>query len=124
MIAPMATVRPLLRVDGLHVVFGSGERARSAVHGVDLHIQPGEVVGLVGESGSGKSLTALAIMQLLPHEARASSGAVFFDGTDLLKLSRRALNERRGRDIAMIFQDPLSALNPATPAGARFFATL
>ena len=62
MIAPTATVRPLLRVDGLHVVFGSGERARSAVHGVDLHIQPGEVVGLVGESGSGKSLTALAIM--------------------------------------------------------------
>ena len=124
MIAPMATVRPLLRVDGLHVVFGSGERARSAVHGVDLHIQPGEVVGLVGESGSGKSLTALAIMQLLPHEARASSGAVFFDGTDLLKLSRRSLNERRGRDIAMIFQDPLSALNPAIPVGRQIFDSL
>ena len=83
------TDKPLLRVDGLHVVFGTGTRARGAVHGIDLFVKPGEVVGIVGESGSGKSLTALAIMQLLPRGARVGSGAVFFDGTDLLKLSRR-----------------------------------
>jgi oligopeptide/dipeptide ABC transporter ATP-binding protein len=115
---------PLLRVDGLHVVFGTGTRTRSAVHGIDLFLKPGEVIGIVGESGSGKSLTALAIMQLLPHGARVSSGAVFFDGVDLLKLSPAALNERRGRDIAMIFQDPLTALNPAIPVGRQIFDSL
>src|SRR5258708_38091603 len=115
---------PLLRVDGLHVTFGTGEGGRTAVHGVDIQIGRGEVIGLVGESGSGKSLTALAIMQLLPHGAQANSGAVFFDGIDLLKLSRRALNERRGRDIAMIFQDPLTALNPAIPVGRQIYDSL
>jgi oligopeptide/dipeptide ABC transporter ATP-binding protein len=121
---PLARPEPLLRVDGLHVTFGTGEGSRAAVHGVDIQIGRGEVVGLVGESGSGKSLTALAIMQLLPHGAQANSGAVFFDGIDLLKLSRRALNERRGRDIAMIFQDPLTALNPAIPVGRQIYDSL
>jgi oligopeptide/dipeptide ABC transporter ATP-binding protein len=118
------TDEPLLRVDGLHVVFGTGARTRSAVHGIDLSIKSGEVVGIVGESGSGKSLTALAIMQLLPRGAHIGSGAVFFDGVDLLKLSPAALNQRRGRDIAMIFQDPLTALNPAIPVGKQICDSL
>jgi oligopeptide/dipeptide ABC transporter ATP-binding protein len=112
---------PLLRVDDLYVTFGARSNQRDVVRNVDLRIEGGEVVGLVGESGSGKSLTALAIMQLLPTGARASSGRIVFDGIDLLRLSRRAMNERRGRDIAMIFQDPLTALNPTIPVGRQIY---
>jgi oligopeptide/dipeptide ABC transporter ATP-binding protein len=116
-----ARPEPLLRVDGLYVTFGTRSNRRDVVRNVDLRIERGEVVGLVGESGSGKSLTALAIMQLLPGGARASSGRIMFDGIDLLRLGRRALNERRGRDIAMIFQDPLTALNPTIPVGRQIY---
>jgi oligopeptide/dipeptide ABC transporter ATP-binding protein len=112
---------PLLRVDGLYVTFGSRLVQRDVVRNVDLRVERGEVVALVGESGSGKSLTALAIMQLLPPGARASSGRIIFDGVDLLQLGRRAMNERRGRDIAMIFQDPLTALNPTIPIGRQIY---
>jgi ABC-type microcin C transport system duplicated ATPase subunit YejF len=91
---------------------------------VDLRIAPGEVVGLVGESGSGKSLTALSIMRLLPPGARISSGRILFEGIDLSTLSERAINERRGRDIGMIFQDPLTALNPAIPVGRQIVDSL
>jgi len=113
---------PLLRVDGLWVTFGARpENKRDAVRNVDLRVESGEVIGLVGESGSGKSLTALAVMQLLPPGARATSGRIMFDGIDLLALKRRAMNERRGRDIAMIFQDPLTALNPTIPIGRQIY---
>jgi oligopeptide/dipeptide ABC transporter ATP-binding protein len=123
---PPTGTRPesLLRVDGLYVTFGSRANERDVVRNVDLRIERGEVVGLVGESGSGKSLTALAIMRLLPTGARVSSGRVEFDGVDLLGLSRRAMNERRGRDIAMVFQDPLTALNPTIPVGQQIFDCL
>jgi oligopeptide/dipeptide ABC transporter ATP-binding protein len=115
---------PLLRVDGLYVTFGAGANQRDVVRNVDLRIERGEVVALVGESGSGKSLTALAIMQLLPNGSRISSGRVEFDGVDLLGLKRRAMNERRGRDIAMVFQDPLTALNPTIPVGRQIYDCL
>jgi oligopeptide/dipeptide ABC transporter ATP-binding protein len=115
---------PLLRIDGLWVTFGTRANERDVVRGVDLRVDRGEVVALVGESGSGKSMTALAIMQLLPNGARASSGRVVFDGVDLLQLRRRAMNERRGRDIAMIFQDPLTALNPSIPVGRQIYDCL
>jgi oligopeptide/dipeptide ABC transporter ATP-binding protein len=123
-VAEAPAAEPLLRVDGLWVTFGSRATQREVVRNVDLRVERGEVVALVGESGSGKSLTALAIMQLLPAGARASSGRVMFDGTDLLQLRRRAMNERRGRDIAMIFQDPLTALNPAIPIGRQIYDCL
>jgi oligopeptide/dipeptide ABC transporter ATP-binding protein len=124
--APSTALRPepLLRVDGLYVTFGSRANQRDVVRNVDLRVERGEVVGLVGESGSGKSLTALAIMQLLPTGARVSSGRVMFDGVDLLGLSRRAMNDRRGRDIAMVFQDPLTALNPTIPVGRQIYDCL
>jgi oligopeptide/dipeptide ABC transporter ATP-binding protein len=114
----------LLQIDGLHVAFGARTRWRDVVRGVDLRIAPGEVVGLVGESGSGKSLTALSIMRLLPPGARISSGRILFEGIDLSTLSERAINERRGRDIGMIFQDPLTALNPAIPVGRQIVDSL
>ena len=115
---------PLLRVDGLYVTFGTRANEREVVRSVDLRVDRGEVVGLVGESGSGKSLTALAIMQLLPMGARISSGRVLFDGVDLVGQSRRAINERRGRDMAMVFQDPLTALNPTIPVGRQIYDCL
>ncbi|HTG23660.1 MAG TPA: ABC transporter ATP-binding protein [Reyranella sp.] len=125
MMRPEPRLRPeLLRIDGLHIAFKAGREWRDVVRGVDLRVAPGEVVGLVGESGSGKSLTALAILQVLPAGARISSGRIVFDGTDLVGLPQRAMNERRGRDIAMIFQDPLTALNPVIPIGRQIYDSL
>ncbi len=115
---------PLLQVDGLHVAFGARKAWTEVVRGVDLRVSAGEVVGLVGESGSGKSLTALAVMGLLPPGARVSSGRILFDGQDLVGLKEGAMNRLRGRDIGMIFQDPLSALNPAIPVGRQIVDSL
>jgi len=110
----------LVRIDGLHVAFGE----REVVRGVDLRIAPGEVVGLVGESGSGKSMSALALMRLLPMGGRISSGRIEFKGQDLTAMPQRAFNALRGSQIGMIFQDPLSALNPAISIGRQLTDTI
>ena len=115
---------PLLQVDGLHVAFGARSTWRDVVRGVDLRVFPGEVVGLVGESGSGKSLTALSIMGLLPPGSRISSGRILFAGADLVGLREPAMNRLRGADVGMIFQDPLSALNPVIPVGRQITDSL
>jgi oligopeptide/dipeptide ABC transporter ATP-binding protein len=109
----------LLRIDGLHVGFRAGDQMRDVVRGVDLRIAPGEVVGLVGESGSGKSITALAVMHLLPPGASITSGRVMFQGRDLVDIGETGMNKLRGGDIGMIFQDPLTALNPAMTIGRQ-----
>ena len=87
------------------------------IDGVSLEIAPGEAVGLVGESGSGKSMTLKSILGLLPPDAKVTSGSVVFDGTDLTRLPQSRLNKVRGRRIAMIFQEPMSALNPVMRVG-------
>jgi peptide/nickel transport system ATP-binding protein len=104
----------LLEVTDLTVAFG----AQAAVRGISFQIRPGETLGLVGESGSGKSATSLAILRLLPGTARVG-GAVRFDEEDLLGLSEEAMRQRRGREIAMIFQEPMTALNPVMPVGRQ-----
>jgi oligopeptide/dipeptide ABC transporter ATP-binding protein len=109
----------LLRIDGLHVGFRAGDQMRDVVRGVDLRIAPGEVVGLVGESGSGKSMTALALMHLLPPNAAITSGRISFAGRDLVNIAKSEMNRLRGGDIGMIFQDPLTALNPAMTVGRQ-----
>jgi oligopeptide/dipeptide ABC transporter ATP-binding protein len=109
----------LLRIDGLHVAFETPDGPREVVRGIDLRIAPGEVVGIVGESGSGKSLTALAIMRLLPPRVRITSGRILFRGQELTALPDHAINVLRGSQIAMIFQDSLSALNPALTVGRQ-----
>jgi peptide/nickel transport system ATP-binding protein len=86
---------------------------------VSFEVDAGQTLGLVGESGCGKSVTSLAIMGLLPERGNHVEGEVLFEGTDLLRLSRHELRNRRGRDIAMIFQDPLSSLNPVVPIGIQ-----
>jgi ABC-type glutathione transport system ATPase component len=99
-----------LRVQGLSV--------KSLVRDVSFEIGAGERVGLIGESGSGKTLTALAIMGLLPEELRAT-GSVRFDGRELLGASERELARLRGKDLAMVFQEPMTALNPAMRVGRQ-----
>jgi peptide/nickel transport system ATP-binding protein len=110
----------LLEVKDLSVVFArKGEREVRAVDGVSFDVDAGEVVGLVGESGCGKSVTSLAIMGLLPKRGVRVSGQAMFDGMNLLETDERTLRDIRGRDVAMIFQDPLSSLNPVVPIGLQ-----
>ncbi|MCA9876495.1 MAG: ABC transporter ATP-binding protein [Thermomicrobiales bacterium] len=109
---------PLLRIEDLRVWFGTRAGDVRAVDGVDLSIRPGEIVGLVGESGSGKSVTARSIMRLVPMPpGRVASGRILFHGEDLLQLSEREMEELRGDRISMIFQDPMTFLNPLFTAG-------
>jgi peptide/nickel transport system ATP-binding protein len=110
----------LLEVRDLRVAFTRrGEPDTLAVDGVSFDVAPGQVVGLVGESGCGKSVTSLAIMRLLPPRGVRVSGSVTLDGTDLLTLPESRMRELRGRDMSMVFQDPLSSLNPVIPIGLQ-----
>jgi peptide/nickel transport system ATP-binding protein len=95
-----------------------------AVRGVDLDLLPGETHGLVGESGSGKSLTALAVMALLPRKARRSAKTLRFADLDLMALSERRMEDVRGDRVAMIFQEPMTSLNPSFTLGAQLIETL
>jgi peptide/nickel transport system ATP-binding protein len=111
---------PLLDVRDLEVVFTrKGRRDVTAVDGVSFHVDGGETVGLVGESGSGKSVTSLAVMGLLPKRGVRIRGTVTFDGRQLLTMDDAQLRAIRGRDIAMVFQDPMSSLNPVVPIGRQ-----
>jgi microcin C transport system ATP-binding protein len=104
---------PLLTVRDLSVAFGQGERRVLAVDRISFDIAKGETVGLVGESGSGKSVTALSVMQLLPYPvASHPSGSIMFKGQDLLSLSDTEMRRVRGDDITIIFQEPMTSLNP------------
>ncbi len=109
----------LLDVQDLSVVFQSkGREDVRAVDGVTFEVRSGEIVGLVGESGCGKSVTSLALMGLLPPRGVKTGGKAIFDnGVDLLRTDQRTMRDLRGREIAMIFQDPLSSLNPVVPIG-------
>jgi oligopeptide/dipeptide ABC transporter ATP-binding protein len=108
---------PLLEVRDLHVRIATRRGVVRAVDGVSFEVPRGEAAGLVGESGSGKSMTLRAILGVLPPEARATSGQILLDGTDLLKLNQASLNRMRGPKISMIFQEPMSALNPVMRVG-------
>ncbi|MGO1055573.1 ABC transporter ATP-binding protein [Crossiella sp. CA198] len=110
----------LLEVRDLSVVFQRhGEEPFAAVDGVSFDVAPGQTVGLVGESGCGKSVTSLAIMGLLPKRGAKVGGSVKFEDTELLSLSDKQMRDRRGRDLGMVFQDPLSSLNPVIPIGIQ-----
>jgi peptide/nickel transport system ATP-binding protein len=107
-------VASLLEIHDLSVSFGG----RAAVRGLSLKIEPGASLGLVGESGSGKSVTALAVMRLLDPTAHVE-GSIRFDGADLLSLDSESMRRKRGRDLAMIFQEPMTALNPVMTVGEQ-----
>jgi oligopeptide transport system ATP-binding protein len=111
-------VPPLLQVRDLTVQFHTDDGIVRAVDGVSFDLERGETLGLVGESGCGKSVSALSILRLIPQPpGRIVRGEVLFDGVDLLKLSESQLRRIRGAQIAMIFQDPLSSLNPVLSIG-------
>ncbi len=115
----------LLQIDDLVVTLASGDRRWPVIDGLSLAIDAGETLGLVGESGCGKSLTALSILRLLPQPVlRIESGSIRFDGTDLLQLPAQAMQALRGNRIAMIFQDPMTALNPVQTIGRQLEETL
>ncbi|MGW3679273.1 ABC transporter ATP-binding protein [Streptomyces prasinus] len=110
----------LLTVDELTVTFGGrGRKESRAVDGVSFEVDQGQVVGLVGESGCGKSVTSLALMGLLPDKGVTVGGRAEFDGTDLFTMNPSARRDLRGSKMAMIFQDPLSSLNPVVPIGVQ-----
>ncbi|KKB84430.1 ABC transporter ATP-binding protein [Devosia limi DSM 17137] len=109
---------PLLQVENLSIEFGSGSAAVKAVRNVSWSIAPGETLAIIGESGSGKSVSSSTILNLLPMPpARITSGRIMFDGIDLLKINARQRREINGKRISMIFQDPLSSLNPLHTVG-------
>jgi oligopeptide transport system ATP-binding protein len=109
----------LLSVEDLRVEFWTQRGTIHAVNGITFEIRPGETLGIVGESGCGKSVTALALLGILPRAGRVSTGSAIFGGRDLIQLSDSELRDIRGREIAMIFQDPMTSLNPVLTIGRQ-----
>lgn len=107
----------MLNVVDLNIEFNDHDRPETVVYDFDLHMSEGEIVGLVGESGSGKSMSALAIAGLLSRKDMTKRGSIMFDNVDMLKASRDEIRKVQGDDIAMIFQEPMTALNPLKKIG-------
>ena len=117
-------LRPLLSVRGLGVRFKTSQGVWQATRKIDFDIAPGERVGIVGESGCGKTITGLSILRLLPNNLAGLDGSIMFEGTDLASCSGRKMRSIRGRRIAMIFQEPMSALDPVFTVGHQIAETL
>jgi peptide/nickel transport system ATP-binding protein len=121
----MTTETPLIKIENLRVVFhGDNGRTNHAVDVVDISVAKGATLGVVGESGSGKSVTSLAIMGLLPKGSAEVSGSVRFDGFDLLTVPDQTLRDLRGNRLAMIFQEPMTSLNPSYTIGEQIIETV
>ena len=121
----MSASDPLLEIENLKVIFhGDRGSATHAVDGLDLTIQRGQTLGLVGESGCGKTATALSVMGLLPKASAEVSGRIRFDGAELLSLPDRAMRNLRGDRLAMIFQEPMTSLNPSYSIGEQIAESL
>jgi oligopeptide/dipeptide ABC transporter ATP-binding protein len=111
--------RPLLRVEDLHTQFFTSTGVVKAVDGVSLEVHPGETIGIVGESGCGKTITAFSILRLVPPPGRITGGQVMFRDRDVLAMDEDEVRDFRGNEVAMIFQDPMSSLNPVTKVGKQ-----
>src|SRR6195256_3689051 len=109
--------QPVLQVKNLRTQFFTDDGVVQAVDGVSFDLDPGETLGIVGESGCGKSVTALSILRLVQEPGRIVGGQILFRGSDIVEMSEEEVREIRGKDIAMIFQDPLSSLNPVLTVG-------
>ena len=115
---------PLLEIKNLSVAFPSQSGMVRAVDGVDITLERGEVLGIVGESGSGKSVTMLALMGLVPYPGRVEADRLLFEGRDLKTLTDRERRALTGKDVAMIFQEPTTSLNPSFTIGFQLMETL
>jgi len=115
-----SAVKPILEVENLSVSFGSGAGQKEVLHNLSFQVYPNEILGIVGESGSGKSVTSLALMGLLPKKTAAiTQGTVFFENINLANLTNEAFRQIRGNEISMIFQEPMSSLNPSMTCGKQ-----
>src|SRR5437763_14158923 len=103
---------PILSVRDLETQFFTDDGVVQAVDGVTFDLMPGETLGIVGESGCGKSMTALSMLRLVPEPGRVTGGQVLYRGRDVLKMTGEEVRDLRGKDVAMIFQDPQSSMNP------------
>ena len=110
---------PLLRIEDLHIAFQTLAGEIRAINGIDLEIERGEFFGLVGETGCGKTVTGLAVLGLVPKPGRVTRGRIWLNGRDVLSLTPRELRRLRGGDVAMIFQNPATSLNPVFTVGSQ-----
>jgi len=108
----------IIRVEGLTIGFGV-EEEHKVIKELSFEVEQGEIIGIVGESGSGKTMTALSIMGLLPEEAEVFQGGIYFKETNLLKISEKELRRFQGKHIAMVFQEPMTSLNPVQKIGKQ-----
>ncbi|MDO9708255.1 ABC transporter ATP-binding protein [Paracraurococcus lichenis] len=115
---------PLLEVENLQTHFRTPDGINRAVDGVSFHVNAGETVAIVGESGCGKSVTSMSILRLIPEPPGKIAGSIRFQGRDLLKLSDREMRDIRGNEISMIFQEPMTSLNPVLTVGRQIGETL
>src|SRR5690554_1548451 len=115
----MATPNPLLSIRELTISFGKKKNLLEVIHGISFDVQENEIVGVVGESGSGKSVTSLAVMGLLPAKNTQISGEILFESENILNADTKKMRSLRGKEIAMIFQEPMSALNPSIKCGSQ-----
>jgi peptide/nickel transport system ATP-binding protein len=122
--APGRSAEPLIEINDLNVRFVTSHGTVQAVEGLSYSVRPGEMVAIVGESGSGKSVSALAVMRLLPEGTARTKGSVRFGGRELLQLSDEEMRRIRGREIAMIFQEPMTSLNPVLKIGLQIMEPL
>ena len=109
----------MLNIQDLHNRFRNAPPGKEAVKGISLHMAPGEILGLVGESGSGKTVTAMALAGLLSNARAQLTGQIFFEGIDLLQASRETVRAMRGRDIAVVFQEPMTSMDPVMRVGPQ-----
>ncbi|MDD6159701.1 MAG: ABC transporter ATP-binding protein [Oscillospiraceae bacterium] len=109
----------LLKIKGLNVRYVVGKEVSEAVNGIDIVINQGETLGLVGETGAGKTTTALSIMNMLPQYVSRVQGEIFYKGKDVLKMKEHELRKLRGKQISMVFQDPMTSLNPVYRVGEQ-----
>ncbi len=114
----------LLEVKGLTTAFTGDYGKNISVDHIDFHVDEGEVVCIVGESGCGKSVTSLSIMGLLKRDGKVSEGEVLFEGKNLLSMTEKELDEIRGNRLTMIFQDPLTSLNPVFTVGSQIMENI
>lgn len=115
----MKKLKDILQVNHLDTTFQAGKTKKGAIRNVSFSIGKGEIVGIVGESGSGKSILMKAIIGLLPESAKVENGEIIYDGTHIEKMTKKELRTIRGKEIAMIFQDPMTSLNPLKKVGAH-----
>ena len=109
----------ILRIENLKIAFPKQDGYRTVVDDVSFSVKQGEMVGIVGESGSGKSMTSLSIMRLLAKEASVQGGSILFQGKDMLTMSQAQLEQVRGNEVSMVFQEPMTSLNPVLTVGKQ-----